>query len=1006
VRPGLRSALPALELAWARARARPGRGLLVAAGVAVAMAGFGAVVGAGTITAELATRQSVERMDPAQRQFTLGWYGVPPPTGYATIDAHATHALARLSAGRIAHSLIFPRLSLAGSSLDLAAIDDPGRYLRLTSGRLPGPCLPERCEVVQVGDIAAPDEIAQPGVRLVRVGIAQPIRPLPLPGRAEGSGHGARAPFLVAGSVAQLSGLPVFSAVYRAYGWAAPLEAHRTHVWGIDGLLAEEARVQSSLYFPGSHFRIAGPDPQLRDVRDRARVGQHRLLLVGGSAAALLLSFVLLAAGTLRADLDAEWKRLERRGARLWQRWLLATAEGAWMTVLGAAVGFAAACAAIALIAGHNDLDSSAVLGHSLLSTHGAALMIAAWAVSLGVLLAAERMPAGDTRIGPLSAIDVLAAAALAAAVLAAARGSADSGDLRSSDPLLPVLPSLVCLTAGVVAARATGGLARLAERAARGRSPGPRLAALWLARGGARSSITTGFLVVSIGLALFAGTYAGTLVRGERDQAAFQVPASVTIGEGSQLVSPLDAAPLSRYAQIAQGGWAAAVLRRSGTVPLIGLSPVPVDVLGVPAADVRRLAPWRSQYGMLPSARPAPLAGIKLPASSTRLSLTASAHGVPVMLTAAVVGGDGRIQQRPLGIVGRRPSRLSVPLPAGGVLLVSLSVSLTPAGTKTATHQEAEGGSGQALPGSLTMSGIDGIERWVVRGGARSPGSVVEVHYALGAGGAVLLRAPQPTDVRRIDVIASADVAAAAGSSRTVQIRIQDRVTLMMHIVSVAQRFPTLSPPFVVADEQTLATALNADAPGTGDPGEVWLGGLSDGGEGAAGELAKPPFDALDVRSRAAAERLLRSDPLARGITLTLWSAAAVALALAVAGLALAIAGSLRDERGDLHDLEVQGVAPATLRAQLRLRAVALTVAGVAGGVLVGLVLAASTIALVALAAGATSPQPPLVLAPGWRELTLAVCAFAVVAALAVAAVTAGAFREPTPRRPAGTAP
>ena len=820
------------------------------------------------ITAELATRRSVEHLDANQRQFTLGWYAVPPVAGYASIDRRATRSLARLSGGPIAHSLIFPRLNLAGSSVDLAALDDPGRYLRLTGGRLPGRCLPEHCEVVQVGDVAAPKQVVQPGVRLVIVGTAKPIVPLPLPGRAESSGHGAPAPFLVAGSVEQLSGLPAFSALYRAYGWSAPLAPGATHVWGIDGLLAEEARVQSSLLFPGSSFRIAGPDQALLDVRDQARIGEHRLLLVGGSAAALLLSFVLLAAGTLRADLDAEWKRLERRGARLWQRWLLAAAEGAWMTVLGAVMGFAVACVAVAAIAGHNGLGGSAVLGHSLLDGNGIALMVAAWAVSLGVLLAAERIPAGDARIGPFSPIDLLAAAALAAAVLAAARGSADSGDLRSSDPLLPVLPALVCLAAGVVAARATGGMARLAERAGRSRSPGPRLAALWLARGGAHSSITTGFLVVSIGLALFAGTYAGTLERGERDQAAFQVPASVTIGEGAELVSPLGAAPLSRYTQLAQGGWAAPVLRRTGTVPLIGLSPVPVDVLGVPAEDVRRLAPWRSQYGMLPSARPAPLAGISLPESSTRLSLTAVSRGVPVMLSAAVAGADGRFQLLPLGIPGRHPTRLSTALPAGGGLLVSLSASLTPAGAKTATHQAAEGGGANALPGSLTVSGIDGIDGWVARGGERGSGAGVELRYTLGAGDSVLLRAPQPTDGRPIDVIASADVAAAAGRSRTVQIRIQDSVTLQVHIASVAERFPTLSPPFVVADEQTLATALNADAPATGDPSEVWLGGLSDGGASAAGELMKPPFDALDVHNRAAAERQLRSDPFARGIT------------------------------------------------------------------------------------------------------------------------------------------
>jgi hypothetical protein len=69
-------------------------------------------------------------------------------------------------------------------------------------------------------------------------------------------------------------------------------------------------------------------------------------------------------------------------------------------------------------------------------------------------------------------------------------------------------------------------------------------------------------------------------------------------------------------------------------------------------------------------------------------------------------------------------------------------------------------------------------------------------------------------------------------------------------------------------------------------------------------------------------------------------------------------------------------------------------------------LLLAASTVALVALAAGASSPQPPLVLDPGWRELGLALGGFALVAALAVTAVTAGAFRERTARRQAGSAP
>jgi len=149
-----------------------------------------------------------------------------------------------------------------------------------------------------------------------------------------------------------------------------------------------------------------------------------------------------------------------------------------------------------------------------------------------------------------------------------------------------------------------------------------------------------------------------------------------------------------------------------------------------------------------------------------------------------------------------------------------------------------------------------------------------------------------------------------------------------------------------------------------------------------------------------------LRDDPLAHGITLTLWAAAALALVLAVAGMALAIASSMRDERGELHDLEVQGVGPATLRAQLRLRALALALTGTLAGVVLGVVLAASTLGLVALAAGATTPQPPLVREADWTAVAALAAAFVAAAIVAVALLTASAFREPSPRRSAGAAP
>ena len=53
------------------------------------------------------------------------------------------------------------------------------------------------------------------------------------------------------------------------------------------------------------------------------------------------------------------------------------------------------------------------------------------------------------------------------------------------------------------------------------------------------------------------------------------------------------------------------------------------------------------------------------------------------------------------------------------------------------------------------------------------------------------------------------------------------------------------------------------------------------------------------------------RDDPLGHGTLLALDSAAVVALLLAALGLALTVLSDLRDDRGDLYDLESQGAEP-----------------------------------------------------------------------------------------------
>ena len=158
-----------------------------------------------------------------------------------------------------------------------------------------------------------------------------------------------------------------------------------------------------------------------------------------------------------------------------------------------------------------------------------------------------------------------------------------------------------------------------------------------------------------------------------------------------------------------------------------------------------------------------------------------------------------------------------------------------------------------------------------------------------------------------------------------------------------------------------------------------------------------------MRCQSRAETLRSLQNDPLARGVLLTLAGTAVVALLLALVGLLLAIVADVRDDRGELFDLEAQGAAPSTLRAHLRLRALLVAGFGIAGGLALGAVLSALVVALVSVTATAAEPEPPLRLSLDLGLVALAALAYVLLAALLVAGATS--LRGRAPARAAETA-
>jgi hypothetical protein len=282
----------------------------------------------------------------------------------------------------------------------------------------------------------------------------------------------------------------------------------------------------------------------------------------------------------------------------------------------------------------------------------------------------------------------------------------------------------------------------------------------------------------------------------------------------------------------------------------------------------------------------------------------------------------------------------------------------------------------------------------WLGTGGVS--GGAASLGYLLTPDRDGTFRPHQPTDGVPLPVLATERVAAESGPHGIIPLQVEGE-QVAARIVGVLRRFPSVDGDAVIADRQAASTLLDTRSPGLGTIDELWVNVPAAREPSAAAALSRPPFTQLSVQSRTATLAGLQADPLARGSLLTLAGTAAVALLLALVGLLLAVAGDVRDDRGDLFDLEAQGASPATIRAHLRLRALLVGSFGMLGGIALGAILTSLVIALVSVTASAAQPEPPLQLVADWPLLLVAAAAYVAVAALLVGALTLLRGRAPS---------
>jgi hypothetical protein len=223
-------------------------------------------------------------------------------------------------------------------------------------------------------------------------------------------------------------------------------------------------------------------------------------------------------------------------------------------------------------------------------------------------------------------------------------------------------------------------------------------------------------------------------------------------------------------------------------------------------------------------------------------------------------------------------------------------------------------------------------------------------------------LRAPQAVDGAPPAALVTPALAELAGGvGGLLPLRVAGGIA-NVRVAGVVERFPGASGDVVVADRSALRTAVNTASPGAARENEAWLA-LGEGRlEAVRSAFAHEPLQVLAASFRAELEDDARSDPLARGTLLALAAAALLALVLGALGLALAVRADLRDDQGELYELEAQGAAPSLLRRVVRSRAVAVSLAGLVAGGLTGALLVALVTRMVAVTAAGGFAEPPLV--------------------------------------------
>ena len=1008
-------AAPIVSLVLARLRRRGATALISMAAVGAAAALIAIVTGIGLVAADATVARTLAG-EGADRPLVRISRFAPTATDYAAIMARSDQAirdhLSGLTNGPVRGVITRELMDLKEPVFELVvAVDQPDPLVSVVEGRLPKPCVDHSvCEAMLLSE-TEPDfdfTSARPApnlaLKIVGRGIIDPAVPFgDLDQRGAfgeatiGAGDyqtGRRSPaVLLVNGVETVSHMPAFDVTGRTYVWTAPVDVAAIHPWTAGAFHDAVDAMTRDLLAVDPAYSVESPLTQISAALGLADASSARLLLIGSLGVAILLAFAVFLALVVRDDVAAEVGRLTAVGARRRDRVTFLVLEAGIPAVIGGVLGWIGGALVVAVLAGWASADPVAIVSGATLSPGAlaAAFLVILVAVITTVLATAPGRSWGG---GVRTVVAVVLTAIIVLAWQLASSGPLDTAALARSvsSPVVVLLPPAVAFVAALLLATAMPPLLRGITRRSRRAPLALRLSLLSLSRDPGRPAATLTLLAFSIGAVVFATCWSATLRAGIDDAAAYRSGLDLRVTElGTGLSIAPSVVPVSRYAKLGRDVTAIPVFHEGSTSG----PGARVDVLGIDPEVLTTLPGWRSDFSATPvkelAARlhvdePAggwTVAGHRLPAGRPDLDLHFRYTGDPLRLDAVVWTDDGDAVRVPLGTITEGMTQASAPLPksaVGGRLtsLVFYNAQLV-AGSG---HQHG------VYRSTISFTGLDGLV------------DEKEIPLEIFTVAVDIVTAPQVTDGLVLPAVVSPDLAKETKPDGTLDLHLGSG-TIPVRVVATAERAPAVveaHPRFVIVPLDPFIVALASAVPGSGRPSEMWLG-VPDPKRQAEvrAALAKPPFRFAQVTARSDLVAEQAGDPLTQAIVWAQIVAALAGLTLSVGALVMGAITDLRDERGELADLEAQGVAPSSLRWHALARTAWLAVGGCIAGLIAGLALAVTVTGALAIDAQGRLPIPPLIVVLPPLEIGAVVLGVLVVVLGTVALLAARTYGRST---------